>query len=199
LSYWKFVATGCVLGLFIEAEFRLLGRFNPGAMCFAMVCYPMFVSLAYLGSRLIDRFVRHQFAGDLLHYFSCGLFGLAVEWTLLGNSPWGNPKAVQSAMFCMWAAFCFGPRVLLRNAEQRWLLRKLIWWLLAGYGVVSIGVAIAIRDPQQRFVVILLSTMAVYFVINILLALLAIQSWRHSRRLEASAASEDLDQGLSGP
>lgn len=197
MNYWKYVATGCVLGLFIEAEFRLLGRFNPGAMCFAMICYPIFVSLAYLGSRLIDRFVRHQFAGDLIHYFSSGLFGLAVEWTLLGNSPWGNPKAVQSAMFCMWAAFCFGPRVLLRNAQQRSLPRRLVGWLLAGYGVVSIGVAIALRDPQQRFVVILLSTMAVYFVINILLALVAIQSWRHSRCVAASAASELLDQNSS--
>lgn len=127
MSYWKFVATGCLLGLFIEIEFRILGKFNPGTMCFAIVCYPIFVSLAYLASRVVDRFVRHQPLADVVHYVGSGIFGLAVEWTLLGNSPWGNPKAIQPAMFCMCAAFCFGPRVLLRHSDQPSLLRKLVW------------------------------------------------------------------------
>ncbi len=189
MSYWKFVGTGCLLGLFIEFEFRILGRLNPKALCFAVVCYPMFVSLAYVASRLVDRIVRHQLFADLIHYVGCGIFGLAVEWTLLGNSPWANPKAFQAAMFCMWAAFCFGPRVLLRNADQPSSPRKLVWRLLMGYGLLSIVVAVALRDPQQRFVLILLSTMAVYFAINILLALIAIQAWR-SRQTRSATGSD---------
>ncbi|MCA9119399.1 MAG: hypothetical protein H6822_05830 [Planctomycetaceae bacterium] len=190
MNYWKYVVTGCVLGLFIEIEFRLLGRFTPGALCFAVIFYPIFVSCAYFGGKLVDAFVQRRYLADVMCYIASGLCGLAVEWTLLGNSPWSNPKAVQSAMFCMWAAFCFGPRVLLRNVDQPSVLRKLVWWLLAIYGIVSLGLVALFRDPGQRFVVILLSTMGVYFVINMILILITVQSWRRGGPV-ATTATED--------
>ena len=87
--YLHFLLIGLLLGLFTEVQLKLVAGINPPAFLIALAAYPVILSLFYVLSRLIDRWVATGWNGDLLHYALAGFGGLAVEWTLLGNG--GRP------------------------------------------------------------------------------------------------------------
>lgn len=188
-TYRRFVLTGCTLGLAVEIQYRIFGRFNPGALAAAVVAYPLLVSLSYVGSRWLDRrFVSRpsddgrrwsQRKADMVWYFVCGFAGLAFEWIVLGNSPGANPQAFQSAMFSMWVTFCYGPRVLTRDDEKRPALKRAVWRVLGAWFVVSSLCGMLIPDPKARFVAILLLSFGAYYVMNGLLIWITLSRPKH--------------------
>jgi hypothetical protein len=177
-NYIKFVAIGYVFALGVEVQYRLLGKFNPKALAAAIFLYPIILSFAWLGGRLIDRRIHRQLTADIVCYFACGLTGLAVERLLLGNSPAANPNAYQIGMFCMWTTFCFGPRLLIRCDDSTRPLRRRIWMFFGAYFAVSTVLGLLIAAPQARFVVIILTSVAAYLGMNVLLIWLMVKQQR---------------------
>ena len=100
-NFVRFVTTGYVFAIGVEIQYRLIGRFNPQALAAAIFLYPFILSFAWLGQKVIDKCVSSQLRADITCYCACGLSGLAVEWTLLGNSPAANPNAIQIGIFCL--------------------------------------------------------------------------------------------------
>jgi hypothetical protein len=157
----------------------LLGRFNPQALAAAVFLYPIILSLAWVGQRLIDRWIHRRLTADITCYFASGVTGLAVEWLLLGNSPAGNPNAIQIGMFCMWTTFCFGPRLMVRQDDSTRSLRRRIWMFFGGYFALSTVLGLLIPAPQTRFVLIILTSVAAYLGMNGLLLWLMVKQHRN--------------------
>ena len=179
MNFIRFVATGYVFAIGVEIQYRLIGRFNPQALAAAIFLYPFILSFAWLGQKVIDKCVSSQLRADITCYCACGLSGLAVEWTLLGNSPAANPNAIQIGMFCLWTTFCFGPRLLVRKDDSNRRLRKRIWQFFGVYFVLSTVISLLIPAPQTRFVVIILVSVAAYIGMNVLLLWLMFRQHRN--------------------
>lgn len=151
-----FVGIGLALGLFTEFVLRLVAGVNPPAFGAALLFYPAILTAAYALHRLLSRGPPRRWA-DLAHYFGCGLAGLWVEWNLLGNGPDSN--AFQLGMFAMWTTFCFGPRVLTRDAPAARHLRRPFWRAFVVTAVVIV-VAVALAPDRQAKLVTAVLTLS---------------------------------------
>jgi hypothetical protein len=118
----------------------------------------------------------------ILLYAACGgISGLAVEWFLIGNSPWGNPDANQLGMFAYWACMSLVPLMFLlqKYSVQAFILRYgLIYLVLACLGQVFI------TSPAWRF------AFHIYAVILGYLGLMLVILW-FNLRPEKSRGSLD--------
>jgi hypothetical protein len=124
-SWLKYLALGLVLGLFAEAQLKLVAGLKPEGFLPAVLLYPVILTAFFGIQKGIDRIVPSRWAGDLLFYGTAGFGGLAIEWTFLGNGPQSN--AFQLGMFAMWTCFVFGPRVLSRESPAALRFRKRFW------------------------------------------------------------------------
>lgn len=166
-----------VLGLFTEVELKLVAGIRPQGLIVAVAAYPILVSAAYLGSRLMDRLWRTGWLADLVHYLTVGVVGLAIEWQLLGNGPQSN--ANQLGMFAMWTTFGFGPRVLTRPSTVARGLHRPFWKAFAAVAVLLTTVAFLIPASDARLVVVVVALVATYVVWSAWLLLMA---WRTRHR-----------------
>lgn len=176
-TYWRFLFMGLVLGLFTEIQLKLVAGIRPSGFVIALIAYPVIVSLAYAGSRFLDRRVSSTWRGDVVHYLASGLGGLAIEWGLLGNGPSSN--AFQLGMFAMWTSFCFGPRVLTRTSL---LIAKPKQWFWIVYGIAALvltTIVVLTPSPNAKLVISVLGLSGTYLVWSIWLLILG---WR-SRQL----------------
>jgi len=185
-TYWRFLWIGLILGLFTEFELKLVAGINPPAFIIALFAYPILLSLAYAGSRFLDRFVSSTWKGDVLHYIASGLGGLAIEWGLLGNGPGSN--AIQLGMFAMWTTFCFGPRVLTRNAAVIDKARRWFWTAFGIAAVLLTVMALLMPSPEAKLVIVVLSLSGTYLIWSIWLLYLAWKSRREGRATDAPIA-----------
>ena len=158
--YLRFLAIGLVLGLFTEAELKLVAGLKTSAFLVTLLAYPVLVSLFYGLSRALDRLVSSSWRGDLLHYGLVGVFGLAFEWLLLGNDPSSN--AIQLGMFAMWTTFGFGPRVLSRSSPAIERGKRLFWIAFAVAGVGLTAAILLAPDPNARIVIAVVGLSALY-------------------------------------
>ncbi len=173
-TYFRFLFIGLILGLHTEIQFKLIAGIKPAGFIIAVFAYPVIISLSYLASRWIDRLVESSWKGDLIHYFASGVFGLAVEWGLLGNGPGSN--AFQLGMFAMWTSFCFGPRVLTRPAACIEKSGRGFWWAFASTGTLLAAIVLSIGNPKARLVVSILGLSGLYIGWSIWLLRLAWQA-----------------------
>ena len=152
MRHWlRFVCIGLILGSVTEAEFKLVAGINPSAFIVTLFAYPIILTLSYLGHRGVNRRLRSVWRGDVLHYAASGLGGLVIEWTLLGNPPGSN--AFQLGMFAMWTTFCFGPRVLTREAPLLQAARHR-FWLAFGAVTAALTAIIALAPSREAKVVL---------------------------------------------
>ena len=172
--YIRFLAVGLILGLFTEAELKLVAGINPPAFLIALAAYPLLLSLFYGLSRAIDRLVASRWRGDLLHYGLVGFFGLAFEWFLLGNGP--GSDALQWGMFAMWTSFGFGPRVLTRPAPAIARDKRIFWIAFALVAVILTAVILVTPDPGARIVITVVGLSVTYCLWSLWLLALASKS-----------------------
>lgn len=172
-QYVRFLLFGLLLGLFTEAELKLVAGIKPQAFWIALAAYPVIVSLAYGLSRLLDRLIAARWRADLVHYALVGIGGLSVEWFLLGNGPGSN--AFQPGMFAMWTTFCFGPRVLARPAPGIARAKRAFWVAFSVVAVLLTAAVLLTPDPNARVVVVVLGLSASYIVWSLWLLVMA---WR---------------------
>jgi hypothetical protein len=89
--------------------------------------------------------------------------GMALEWFVIGNAPWDNPDALQSAMVLFHGAWPIWGRMF----DPAWFRpgqRRAALWLLAGATVLLLP-GFLIADPDWRFAFFLLLPLPVYAVL----------------------------------
>ena len=103
-----------------EFLFCVLVRQSVPDYLFTLAAYPVILALAYGPLRWIERRMPTPQSADIAVYAFAGLAGLAIEWFIIGNSPWANPDANDLGMFAYWATVLAMPRLLLdRRAHLR--------------------------------------------------------------------------------
>lgn len=172
-SWLRFVAIGLILGLFTEVQLKLVAGVNPPAFLGALFFYPIILTAAYGVHRLIERWFASTWNGDVVHYLASGIGGLAVEWGLLGNGPGSN--AFQFGMFAMWTTFCFGPRVLTRDAPLLRSARRWFWLTFAVVALVLTAILLGVRAQNARVVIAVIGLSGTYMLWSAWLLVLA---WR---------------------
>ncbi len=170
-SYIRFLSIGLVLGLYTEFIFRVIATSNHKAFGFAVIFYPVILTLAYIANKVINSWSASQWSGDVAHYLVSGICGLGVEWILLGNGPGSN--AFQLGMFAMWTTFCFGPRILTRDDPTINNSRRKFWQAFGLTAIVCLVVIVLIKKPDARFVVAVLALSATNIVWSIWLLIMA--------------------------
>ena len=158
--YLRFLAVGLVLGLFTEAQLKLVAGINPPALLIALVVYPVLLSLSYALSVALDRLVSSTWRGDLLHYGPVGVFGLAFEWLVLGNGPASN--AFQPGMFAMWTTYGFGPRVLTRSSPAIDRAKRSFWIAFALVALLLTAAILLTPAPKAGLVIAVIGLSASY-------------------------------------
>lgn len=184
-EYLRFLLLGLILGLFTEIQLKLVAGTNPGSFGIVLVAYPVIITFFYAISRLIDNLSTSRWTADLMHYLFVGLFGLLVEWTLLGNGPGSN--AIQTGMFAMWTTFGFGPRILTRvspavkNSSRR-------FWITFGAAAILLTLMVLLAStPGAKVVTAVVALSVMYICWSLWLLLIA---WRSSRQINHAAGSQ---------
>ena len=134
---------------------------DPASYIFTLlILFPVFLTLVYFSSRLIDHFVQGGPMQDLVHYFVYGLAGLMIEWFLIGLAPWSDPAAnpalmsvFQLGMFSFWATVGFAPRLFLNPGLSRRARRSVLKFYIPYFILVYI---ISLSVPRQlKFITII--------------------------------------------
>ncbi len=95
--------TGLFFLLVMEFMYKIQIFGDMGAFLFTPVIQIPFLAFAYFTSGFFDERLGMKDWKEPFYYIIYGLIGLIpVEWVLCGNSPWGNPQAVQLIMFTYW-------------------------------------------------------------------------------------------------
>jgi hypothetical protein len=98
-----------LLALWLEAFYNFgvrqdAANFAGAALVYALVLPPLHLALRRAGPRL--------------WVAVSGLAGLAAEWLVIGNSPRGNPEAIQTAMFVFHGSYPVWGRILVQGGRQ---------------------------------------------------------------------------------
>ena len=137
---------GSLLATLGEFLFCVLVRQSVPDYLFTLAAYPVILAVAALPMRWVQRRTPTPLAADIAVYALAGLAGLAIEWFILGNSPWANPEANDLGMFAYWATVLAMPRLLL---DRRPYLRPVRRAAAIAFGVYAASaLAIGVLTPQ---------------------------------------------------
>jgi len=163
-----------------EYLFCVLVRHSVADYLFTLAAYPILLALAWGPTRWIERHAPTRLRADLAIYLLAGLAGLAIEWFVIGNSPWANPEANDLGMFCYWATVLAMPRLLL---DRRAHLRRVrfgaaIAFLL--YAALALAIGHATPESLRLFVLVWIVVLG-YAGMNLFCVRAFILEWRHGR------------------
>ena len=158
-KFLTFVAIGSLVALVVEFQFNLLATHNPGNFIFTLFFYPLYLSVVYQVSSWLDS-NRAGFMSDLLYYLFFGLLGLAFEWFVIGNSPWGNPEASNIGMWAFWVAVALVPRIMTRQAAEFKAVKKGLVYYLGTYSVASTIMALMLPEGFRLFWIVVIHMVA---------------------------------------
>jgi hypothetical protein len=121
---------------------------------------------------ILERRVAEHVAACVSYVLS-GVIGLAVEWFLIGLSPWRDPAAnpfgvliLQIGMFSFWCAVAFAPRLLLdRRLVLARIRRSFKWFFIAVMSAIY-GLTFAL-PKSARFGPVIVSVILAFFVMNL--------------------------------
>lgn len=138
-----------------------------------LILFPVFLTVVWFSSRLINRFIRGEPRQDLVHYFLYGGVGLLMEWFLMGLAPWSNPDAnpavmfiFQFGMFSFWATVAFTPRLFAKTHEAARQCRKSILRFYIPYFLVVYLFAFTV-PADLKFVTIISLILFGYLFLNV--------------------------------
>jgi hypothetical protein len=169
----------------------------PSYVFTLLVLFPVFLTLVYFSSRLLDRLSAREPARELAHYFAYGFVGLMIEWFLIGLSPWSNPEAdpflmllFQLGMFSFWASVAFLPRLFTSLQELNRKFARLILKFYVPYFVLVyvVGLSIPPQPPEKRFLTIIALIVLGYLSLNLYYA----SYFRRAFALAASTGRDDV-------
>jgi len=148
-----FVLTGLIFAAVGEYMFSVILRGDWSNFFGSIFFNSLYMLFVFLSSRLIFAFITRPLAALLVYYVLYGATGLAVEWYLIGNSPWGNPDASQWGMFAYWTSMSMMALIFSDPLPRPGLgrLRRIIAASFAAFAAFSIGLGYAIPDDGLRF------------------------------------------------
>ena len=151
-------------GLMIAAleEFITQGRLKGSCVLwvFTLIPFALFLVLASYVRTMIHRRAMGWRAAAL-YYVVTGLIGLAVEWFVIGLSPWSDKTSPRllvvvfhAGMFSFWGSVALAPRILLdlrprvAKLRRRFLIAFTTLGLLAYVLTFAAKIAAAEKDAQ---------------------------------------------------
>ena len=131
---------------------------------------PFLIVVRLISKRLDKRMVESQ--AVLAYYAIAGSIGLAVEWLLIGLSPWSNTSAnpvlmlvFQFGIFSFWGSVAFAPKLLMDRRASVAQLRK--WYRRClPLGFASIYFVTFTASQQARFILGVGSVLATFILLN---------------------------------
>lgn len=136
-----------------------------------IIAFVPFLIIVRTIGQFLDRRLSEQRAG-FVYYLVAGGIGLAVEWFLIGLSPWSNPNgpylamlALQLGMFSFWSGVAFTPRLLLDKREFVSRVRgRFKIFLMFGMGAIY-GITFAVPG-KARFPASIVSVLVTFLSMN---------------------------------
>jgi hypothetical protein len=132
---------------------------------------PFLIIVRTIGN-VLDRYLSEHKAAWICYLISGGI-GLAVEWFLIGLSPWRDPDAhplgvlgLQIGMFSFWCGVAFTPRLLL---DKRKIVSRVRtgfkWFWIAGMSVIYI---VTFTVPKKaQFAAGIISVILTFVIMNL--------------------------------
>lgn len=151
-----------LLTLFLGSLFATLGEFlfcvlvrqSVPDYLFTLAAYPVILALAYGPLRWIERHLPGPLAADVGVYALAGLAGLAIEWFIIGNSPWANPDANDLGMFAYWATVLAMPRLLLDRRAYLRPVRRAAAVAFAAFSAAALLIGLLTPQALRLFVLV---------------------------------------------
>jgi len=131
---------------------------------------PFLIVVRLISKRLDKRMVESH--AVLAYYAIAGSIGLAVEWLLIGLSPWTNTSAnpvlmlvFQFGIFSFWGSVAFAPKLLMDRRASVAQLRK--WYRRClPLGFASIYFVTFTASQQAPFILGVGSVLATFILLN---------------------------------
>ena len=153
-KFLKFILIGYFFAIIVELQFNYVTG-NVGNFIFTLIAYPFYVSFVYFTSKIFNVIKKDSIA-DFFVWLVYGLLGLMIEWFIIGNSPWGNPEAIQIGMFSFWAAVAFMPRIFTIEGYKK--IKKWIKIYFVVYLAIALPATFFVPSPLNLGLTTLLMT-----------------------------------------
>lgn len=148
--YLAFVAIGVLTASVGETQYSVFLRGDVDNLIGSVVVNAFYLTAIYFMFLALRAALGQGFRPMLAITIISGVAGLMIEWFLIGNSPWGNPDALQSAMFAFWACMAAVPAILLeRDNSLRPLKHRILAFAAVYTCVAAAGQGIA--NPELHF------------------------------------------------
>jgi hypothetical protein len=166
-KFWQYLLSG--VGFLLAMEFMFQVQIEGDFIGFLLtpILQIPFLLFTYFSSKIIDKELENTRFKELFIYIVYGLIGLfLIEWLLIGNTPWGNPDAVQFIMFSYWGGAVVFSRILTEENKSIRGLRKIMlgFFIISSLFIIILGFFIPFED---RLGPIVLMALFEYGLMNI--------------------------------
>ena len=137
-NFIKFILVG--LGVVVAAEFQLGVIFRGDVIGYGitMLLYVVILSLAY-GFLKFAHKKWPKAKADIYYFIILSIFGLLIEWFLLGTAPWLDNEANQFGMLAWWSALALVPRIFTDSTASEALKKRIkITLLVFSFGTLAL-------------------------------------------------------------
>jgi hypothetical protein len=144
---------------------------------FTLIPFAVFLAIFRCLGVVLPKFTTQRRAA-VLYYLTAGAMGLAVEWFLIGLSPWSDRTSppvliavFHAGMFSFWGTVAFAPHVLLDPRPQtaglrRRLLRTFTALVAATY-VLTFAAKVTSADHGLLFLVSIGPIVITFLAMNV--------------------------------
>lgn len=142
----KFILVG--LGVVAVGEFQLgvIFRGDVTGYGITMLLYVVILSLAYGFLKFAyKKWPRAK--ADMYYFITLSIFGLLIEWFLLGTAPWLDHEANQFGMLAWWSALALVP-VIFIDPEATESIKNRIKKTLLIFSLGTLAVVIPLQFMQ---------------------------------------------------
>jgi hypothetical protein len=187
-KFLSFLAIGTLFSTVEEFLTVVVLRGDLGAYFFTLlILFPAFLTFMFFSSRGVDRLFKSEPARELTHLIMGGLIGLAIEWFVIGLSPWSDPDAnpvvmlvFQLGMFSFWSTVGFAPRLFLNPGELSRRTRKAMLIFCLPYLLFTYFIALTIPETS-KFIAIIALIVFGYLFLNLFYLLYFMRSFSRLR------------------
>jgi hypothetical protein len=152
--YLLAVIVSVILAEWLELWYRLGAEWAPQVLPGAAFVYALMMAAFHAVLAWLPRLPR-----ALWLVIGC-LPGMALEWFAIGNSPWGNPQALQIGMIVFHGAYPIWGRMF----DPAWFSareRRQALWVMGVFSVLLLP-GFLIPSPDWRFAVFVLLPLLAY-------------------------------------